>query len=124
MRDALEDATGRDLDIVTEDDLADVRMLQISDAGELKKSDFSGLSNLQRLDLGDDNLSELPPGAFDGLSNLQEPADLGGNNLSELPPGVFDGLSNLQELDLGVNPGTPFRITHPNANLRGSGWER
>ena len=88
MRDALEDATGRDLDIITEDDLADVRMLQISDAGELKKSDFSGLRNLQRLDLGDDNLSELPPGAFDGLSNLQE-------------------------LDLGVNPGTPFRITHP-----------
>jgi hypothetical protein len=46
------------------------------------------------------------------------------NNLSELPPGVFDGLDNLQELNLQRNPGAPFRITHPNANLRGNGWVR
>ena len=29
----------------------------------------------------------------------------------------FAGLDNLQWLDLRGNPGTPFAITHPNANL-------
>jgi Leucine-rich repeat (LRR) protein len=103
--------------------LADVRSLHISGASELKKSDFSGLSNLQwldliggelpwdviknldnlkELDLGYNNLSELPPGTFDGLGNLQT-LDLSDNNLSELPPGIFDGLYNLQGLYLGNN---------------------
>jgi hypothetical protein len=49
---------------------------------------------------------------------------LEGNNLTELPHNVFDGLGELTEPDLWGNPGAPFRITHPNANLRGSGWER
>ena len=60
---------------------------------------------------------------FDGLDNLQT-LMLWGNSLSELSPGVFDGLDNLQELNLESNPGAPFRITHPNANLRGNGWVR
>ena len=65
----------------------------------------------------------LSLGVFDGLINLQS-LRLWDSNLSELPPGIFDGLNNLQRLDLRGNPGAPFRITHPNADLRGSGWVR
>ena len=60
---------------------------------------------------------------FDELSNLKW-LGLESNNLSELPPGVFDGLDSLYLLDLRDNPGTPFRITHPNADLQGWGWVR
>ena len=157
MRDALEDATGRDCDLITDDDLADVRRLGIRDEGELKGNDFAdlsnlqslslygsdlswdvigdleslialslgirsdvgisalppgvfdGLTNLQTLDLGGSNLSELPPGVFDGLTNLQT-LDLRDNNLSELPAGLFDNLNNLSELHLDGNPGYPFKI--------------
>ena len=51
MRDALEMATGRDCDLITDDDLADVRYLDLSfsDNG-LKKSDFSGLYNVISVD--------------------------------------------------------------------------
>ena len=39
----------------------------------------------------------------------------GGNR--KLPPGAFDGLTNLEWLDLSDNPGVGFTITHPNAGL-------
>ena len=132
MRDALEESTGRDCDIITEDDLADVYELRIYGADELEESDFSGLinlyslflhggkgdlpwnvisgsSNLRNLILSGNNLSELPPDAFAGLENLQE-LSLTQNNLNELPKGLFDGLSNLSGLYLGGNPGDPFDI--------------
>ena len=44
------------------------------------------LYNWQILNSAHNNLSELPPGVFDGLSSLQS-LDLQ-DNLSELPPGV------------------------------------
>ena len=139
MRDALERATERKCDLITGDDLADIDHLVIQFEDEmpvLKRRDFAGMrhleglsyhwywgflgaipgdvfsglpKDLQSLDLSYSGLSELPPGAFDGLANLQS-LDLSGNDLTELPPGVFDGLANLQSLDLRYNPGDPFDI--------------
>ena len=54
MRDALEEATGRDCDLITQDDLADVQGLHLilssEEARNLKKSDFSGLDSVETLD--------------------------------------------------------------------------
>ena len=46
-------------------------------------------------------LSALPEGVFDNLSNL-EVLDLEGNELSALLDGVFDSLSNLEYLNLTI----------------------
>ena len=55
---------------------------------------FSGLSNLQDLDLYYNSLGQLPAevwaNLFSGLSNLQK-LNLGVNKLSELPAEVFSG---------------------------------
>ena len=56
---------------------------------------FRGLSNLQRIDLHENNLSSVPPDLFRGLSNLQR-IDLDENNLSSVPPDLFRGLSSLE----------------------------
>ena len=75
---------------------------------ELPPGVFDGLANLQSLNLGlgyswDSNyLTELPPGAFDGLANLQS-LYLQSNDLTELATGVFVGLTNLQSLYLHGN---------------------
>ena len=60
------------------------------------------------------------------VHQMVHPATLGwsDNDLTELPPGVFDGLDNLQELQLHHNPGPPFQIIHPNDSLPWAGWER
>ena len=63
---------------------------------------FRGLSNLQQIDLDDTNLSSVPPDLFRGLSNLQQ-IDLDNNNLSSVPPDLFRGLSNLQQIELDNN---------------------
>ena len=148
VRNALEETTMRDCDLITDDDLAGVRSLDVGrpvldpfsnnpnrveyrgydivpgrNIHSLSRGDFAGLDYLYVLDLDDSGLHKLPPGVFDGLSKLQS-LYLGNNNLEELPPDVFNGLSNLQELYLDNNPGAPFQITHPNANLRGGGWVR
>ena len=74
---------------------------------ELPADIFSGLSNLEKLDLDFNELSELPADIFSGLSNLEE-LELSQNDLEELPISIFDDLDNLKKLHLLSNPGTPF----------------
>ena len=80
---------------------------------------FQGLSNLQTLRLEENNLSSLPQGIFQGLSNLQS-LQLYNNNLSSLPQGIFQGLSNLEELTLHNNnlSSLPQGIFQGLSNLR------
>ena len=61
---------------------------------------FSDLSGLTRLYLTHNKLTSIPVGAFNGLGNLEE-LSIGGNELTTLPVGVFNGLSNLKTLNLG-----------------------
>ena len=76
--------------------------LGINELTSLSLELFSGLSSLQELDLSFNDLTSLPSGLFSGLTSLQE-LNLYGNELTTLPPGLFSGLSSLQELDLGIN---------------------
>ena len=94
---------------------------------------FNGL-RASGLDLSDNGMTNLPLGAFDGLSGVHTlylqgnrlavlPAGLlrrldgleylmlGGNRLKALPFGLFDGLAQLHQLDLSGNPGAPFPLT-------------
>ena len=90
---------------VTEWDLRDLRgTLSLQSAGitKLKSEDFQGLSNLEMLDLRQNELTALPGGVFHNLFRL-EWLSLAGNDLSELPSGGFGGLANLKTLILREN---------------------
>ena len=63
---------------------------------------FDGLSNLEVLRLHINGLTQLPADIFDGLSSLKILV-LHGNALTSLPAGVFDGLSRLEKLLLFNN---------------------
>ena len=63
---------------------------------------FSGLSSLNRMDIGSNQLSSLPVGIFSGLSSLNR-LNLSYNRLSSLPADSFSGLSALSSLSLSSN---------------------
>ena len=96
---------------VSESDLFSITSLRLwyEDITELQPGDFQGLSNLAYLGLSNNDLTELPAGVFSGLSNLEE-LDLSENDLTELPAGVFSGLSNLEELNLSENELTELPV--------------
>ena len=75
--------------------------------GALKSGDFGGLTALDSLNLGFNDLRTLPADIFDGLASL-EYLNLGHNELVLLPNSVFVGLTSLTTLLLGGNPGHPF----------------
>ena len=101
--------------------LSGLEMLSLgyNDLTELPPDVFDGLSNLRILDLEYNKLVSLPDGVFDDLSSLEE-LQLDGNALTELPDGIFDGLSNLEELDLYDNDLTelPDGVFDGLSNLR------
>jgi hypothetical protein len=140
MRDALEDATGRDCDLITTEDLADVRRLRISGACELKRSDFTGLGNLHSVDL---SRCLLDSDIFDILnvshitdlylarSGLRGGTWVGGDSgyyetiysclgpdASVLNPEWFEGLADLARLTLCTTDELPSDIER---NLVGRG---
>ena len=67
---------------------------EVDPISALREGDFLGLSGLGTLNLGGNDLTELPPGIFSGLPNLRV-LYLHSTQLTELPAGVFSGLSNL-----------------------------
>ena len=75
--------------------------------GALKSGDFGGLTALDSLNLGFNDLRTLPADIFDGLASL-EYLNLGHNELVLLPNRVFVGLTSLTTLLLGGIPGHPF----------------
>ena len=93
------DVTGAHLDTIS----AALSTLDLNDKSitALKPNDFAGL-DVTTLDLGNNQLTTLPLGVFDGLSNLST-LSLNDNRLTALPLGIFDGLSNLSTLSLNHN---------------------
>jgi len=63
---------------------------------------FNGLSSLQRLEIRGNQLTNLKPGIFDGLDNLQS-LYLDSNQITDIQLWVFDSLVNLNQLDLSYN---------------------
>jgi len=63
---------------------------------------FRTTAHLERLDLGDNRLSELPSDVFHPLHQLQY-LNLTGNRLAALPQLLFDGLNRLREIRLETN---------------------
>ena len=59
--------------------------------------------------MGNNSLSDLPAGVFDGLTAL-DTLLLQSNSLSNLPAGVFSGLTSLETLRLDGNPVSPLPV--------------
>ena len=91
-------------DKVTEERLSQIVRLDLGNQGlaSLKPGDFDGLSNLVLLSLDDNRFTELPENLFTGLSNLER-LSVGHNRLTELPAGSFAGMSKLRDLWLHSN---------------------
>ena len=105
VRDRLLEVTGVALCAeVTEDHLAEVTELKLSESGisSLQPQDFQGLNKLQTLFLSSNALSNLPSGIFNGLTGLQSLL-LDHNSLQTLPSGTFSGLSAVSNLWLNNN---------------------
>ena len=76
--------------------------LNDNDLTELKPGTFDGLMNLERLCLYRNDLNKLHFGVFTGLDALKY-LDLRKNDISELKPDQFFGLTNLLQLSLDHN---------------------
>ena len=102
VRDKLMEAAGvSDCKEVTARHLEGVRDLNLAFAGigRLQTHDFSGLVNLEHLDLTGNSLVDFPKGIFDGLSHLKS-LNLSLNRLQRLPEGLFSDLGSLEILNL------------------------
>ena len=79
--------------------------LRNNELEELASGTFTGLPSLVTLELGyNPRLTTLEPGAFRGLSNVEE-LNFSVTGLTGLSAGVFEGLSNLFRLDFGARIG-------------------
>ena len=89
---------------VTEAHLAAITGLDLSgqDITELKPGDFDNLVNLQGLNLGENQLSSVPEGLFEYLINLKG-IGLSDNQFSSLPEDLFDNLTNLRGIYMNGN---------------------
>eukprot|EP00960_Hanusia_phi_P071140 767479-Hanusia_phi.AAC.4 len=81
---------------------------------------FEGMSSLSALVLDSNQLTELPPGIFRGLSGLQALELIYNYKLERLHEGSLDGLSNLQYLHFIANHFTeiPPRLLQGMTKLR------
>lgn len=68
----------------------------------IEESSFSGLWDLQLLDLAHNKLSHLPGGVFKSLANLSN-LDLSSNKITEISAETFQGLGRLERLYLSEN---------------------
>nr|XP_020636174.1 toll-like receptor 13 [Pogona vitticeps] len=83
----------------------------------IKKGIFKNLTALQLLNLADNQIVTIEPGAFEGLSNLQT-LILGSNRITQdtLQEGTFQGVSNLVDLEIFSNDisyESPKELTNP-----------
>ncbi|XP_011879986.1 PREDICTED: leucine-rich repeat and immunoglobulin-like domain-containing nogo receptor-interacting protein 2 [Vollenhovia emeryi] len=84
--------------------VARLRSLTWSSSGaeRVEAGAFGAAAHLERLDLGDNRLADLPSGVFHPLHQLQY-LNLTGNRLTALPQQLFRHLNRLQEVRLAAN---------------------
>jgi hypothetical protein len=89
---------------ITAEDLATVAFVALRDRGirRLRPGDFSGLPNLNRIDLSDNPLTALPTGIFAGLFKLRS-INLQKCRLGRIPPRIFADLGALKSRYLNHN---------------------
>ena len=63
---------------------------------------FSGLRNLQKLDLANASVKQIPPTLFNNLNSLKS-LDISRNNILQLAPDVFHNTTNLTTLNVSHN---------------------
>ena len=105
VRDAIVAAAGvSSASDVTEAQLAAITLLDLTGQNitDLKPGDFDNLTNLESLGLGDNQLSALPEDLFEYLISLKG-LDLRDNQLSSMPDGLFNRSTNLTALVLSGN---------------------
>jgi Leucine-rich repeat (LRR) protein len=73
-----------------------------SQISNIKPGDFNGLTNLEHLILLDSQISNIKSGAFNGLTNLTT-LELLDSQISNIKSGAFSGLTNLELLSLYGN---------------------
>ncbi|XP_076022524.1 leucine-rich repeat transmembrane protein FLRT3 [Genypterus blacodes] len=88
-------------------EMAFINLINLTELSLVRNSLTSPPANLpaglEKLQLQDNHIKWVPPGAFAFLRQLYR-LDLSGNNLSSLPQGVFEDLDNLTQLLLRNNP--------------------
>ncbi|KAL6101651.1 flrt3 [Pungitius sinensis] len=90
------------------EEMALINLINLTELSLMRNSLTSPPANLpgnslEKLQLQDNHINRIPPGAFAFLRQLYR-LDLSGNNLSTLPQGVFEDLDNLTQLLLRNNP--------------------
>ncbi|CAL8270403.1 vasorin-like [Gadus morhua] len=83
---------------------ADTKKLYIFQNGisTLAQDNFSGLEQLDMLDLSQNELTQVPDGVFEPLSELKN-LDLSSNHITNISKGIFSGLHQLERLYLYSN---------------------
>ncbi|HUU03702.1 MAG TPA: leucine-rich repeat protein [Myxococcota bacterium] len=104
VRDAIVQRTGVACEKIGPDQLARIKSLSLDkkDLKQLKPGDFSGLSELNNLDMMSNPLNKLPAEAFDGLFKLTS-LNFQGCRLTTIPEGIFKHLGSLKSLYLNHN---------------------
>jgi len=83
-------------------ELAEITYLDAEDAGIEDLTGIGYLTNLEELNLGENQISNLAPGTFTDLTSLTS-LILTNNQISDLAPGTFAGLESLMILSLWSN---------------------
>jgi hypothetical protein len=84
-------------------DLENLRLSDITDLGKtLHNSGTLSVNDIRMIWLGNNQIKEIPVGAFNGLSQLLN-IGLDHNQIEEVPVGIFNGLSQLQSIRLDSN---------------------
>jgi len=112
---ALEQMLGKQCSEMTAEDLTTIQKLELNQkvsSGTLKKEDFAGLINLEKLNLTGANLSSFPVNLFAEIPQLKE-LTLDSNPIKSLPDGLFKDLKNLVTLNLRSSfySAKDFRLT-------------
>jgi hypothetical protein len=107
VKEFIEQDQGKPCAEITEADLAAIVRVAVpdSDITEFKVGDFSGLPNLEILNVKGNPFTSLPIGVFSGLPKLKTLV-IFDTQLASLPYDFLDGMDQLQDLHIFSNPFT------------------